>query len=203
MRGTITIKHRRDTTVSGTSGRTCLDGYNFGELTKRFRKPFDARLHAALVKTACDLLKEFQAFTTFVLSDEIVLVFPTTHPRKKGGYVLQGKVKRICSVMASSCAVRFVRHLQAADFRNDAEIGGMLKNCAASFSANCFNLAKDEDVLDYVVWRLRRNIRSKSLQKTWSLNTCHMMCVQRSEEQSRHIMRACKVPKGRHTTDQW
>ena len=53
-----------------------LDGHCFHTYTKGFRRPYDLRIHEAMVATATDLLERFGAVTAYTESDEISLLFP-------------------------------------------------------------------------------------------------------------------------------
>ena len=52
-----------------------LDGHKFSKFTKGFRKPFDVRLHRAMVRSACDVLSELRPTVAYTQSDEITFVF--------------------------------------------------------------------------------------------------------------------------------
>jgi len=53
-----------------------LDGHRFSKFVKPFKKPYDERIHNAMVRTSTELLSVFGATTAFTCSDEITLVFP-------------------------------------------------------------------------------------------------------------------------------
>lgn len=54
-----------------------IGGHGFSKFTRGFNKPFDARIHAAMVQTAAGLLTYFPgASLAYTQSDELTLVFP-------------------------------------------------------------------------------------------------------------------------------
>jgi len=53
-----------------------LDGHCFSTFTRGFDRPYDLRIHRAMVGTATDLLERFGAVTAYTESDEISLIFP-------------------------------------------------------------------------------------------------------------------------------
>jgi len=57
-----------------------LDGHRFSKFVRPFKKPFDERIHNAMVRTAAELLSVFGATTAFTCSDEITLTFPAAVP---------------------------------------------------------------------------------------------------------------------------
>lgn len=59
-----------------------LDGHHFSKFTKGFDRPFDNVLRNAMVETTKDLVKEFNASTGYVQSDEITLVIPKQYQIK-------------------------------------------------------------------------------------------------------------------------
>ena len=137
-----------------------LDGYGFGMFTNKMEKPFDERFHNAMVYTSCDLLKEFECYTVFTQSDEIVMIYPTTHHKVKGTYLFSGKIAKILSVVSSFASVRLSYHLRKQNWINNMEIQREINNCCVSFNGRCFNLnGNNDDIFDYIIWRLKKNIR--------------------------------------------
>ncbi|KAJ4381853.1 hypothetical protein N0V86_003219 [Didymella sp. IMI 355093] len=85
-----------------------LDGHTFSRFTNHFCRPFDQRIHDAMIATSTDLLKYFPAATVaYTQSDEITLVFPT------GVQGFNDRIQKLSSLAASYCSVRFNAHLVA------------------------------------------------------------------------------------------
>lgn len=91
-----------------------IDGHSFSTFTRGFEKPFDARLSQAMVRTAADLLEEFQARTAYTQSDEITLVFVPIKDEETGEWrewPHRGRLVKLCTLLASYAGVRFNYHL--------------------------------------------------------------------------------------------
>ena len=85
-----------------------LDGHGFSRFTAPFCRPFDPRIHDAMIATCSDLLHYFpQATVAYTQSDEITLVFP------QGVQSFNQRVQKLSSLAASYCSVRFNAHLAA------------------------------------------------------------------------------------------
>ena len=137
-----------------------LDGFGFGMFTNKMDKPFDYRFHSAMINTSCDLLKEYECYTVFTQSDEIVMIYPTTHHRVKGTYLFSGKIAKILSVVSSFASCRLSYHLRKESWINDMENQRNINNASISFNTKCFNLSNGNDeIFDYIIWRLKKNIR--------------------------------------------
>ncbi|KYQ90124.1 hypothetical protein DLAC_08709 [Tieghemostelium lacteum] len=53
-----------------------LDGHGFSKFTKSFVKPWDIRIHNAMIETATELFKSFNPYLIYTFSDEITMCFP-------------------------------------------------------------------------------------------------------------------------------
>lgn len=71
-----------------------LDGHCFHTFTRGFRRPYDIRIHTAMVATATDLLERFQAVTAYTESDEISLLFPPSEA-ENASLPFNGRVQKI------------------------------------------------------------------------------------------------------------
>ena len=90
-----------------------LDGVAFRTYTARLAKPFDARLTAAVARTARDLLARFPLATAaYAQSDEVSLFFPATPSPAEMPYA--GRLQKIVSVMASLASAHFNHHMRLA-----------------------------------------------------------------------------------------
>src|SRR4051812_23385307 len=85
-----------------------LDGHGFSKFTAHFCRPFDQRIHDAMIATCADLLHFFPpAIVAYTQSDEITLVFPN------GVQSFNDRIQKLVSLAASYCSVRFNVHLSA------------------------------------------------------------------------------------------
>jgi tRNA(His) 5'-end guanylyltransferase len=67
-----------------------IDGHKFSTFTRGFTKPFDTRIHDAMVATTVDLVDQFGCATGYTFSDEITLVFTPLDDHQEVPY--NGKV---------------------------------------------------------------------------------------------------------------
>jgi tRNA(His) guanylyltransferase len=86
----------------GTPAIMRLDGHGFSKFTANFDRPFDQRIHNAMVATCCDLVGHFSSATlAYTQSDEITLVFP------HGVGMFSDRVQKIVSLASAYTSVRF------------------------------------------------------------------------------------------------
>lgn len=88
-----------------------IDGRGFSKYTRDFLKPFDSRVSDAMRATTRALVQETNARMGYTQSDEITLILlsgPDQTP------FFDGRVQKLCSVLASLAAVTFDRALKAA-----------------------------------------------------------------------------------------
>lgn len=144
-----------------------LDGCGFSKFTKSFRKPYDERIHTAMVQTANDLLTRFCAACAYTVSDEITLVFPSRRhyldhrvgeiddvgleelKRASEAYtpIYRGRIQKIVSIMAGYCSARFNKHLRYGE-------------AVAFFDARLFQLDTPDEVLENIRWRSHDGLRN-------------------------------------------
>lgn len=138
-----------------------LDGHTFSRFTARFHKPFDQRIHDAMVVTCADLLKYFpQATVAYTQSDEITLVFPA------GVQSFNERVQKLSSLAASYCSVRFNIHLAAfltTDPEPSIKDGTHDTLDTAHFDARLFTVPSAEEALNCLLWRCRADAMRNSV----------------------------------------
>jgi len=190
-----------------------LDGHGFSKFTKPFKKPYDERVHNAMVATASDLLEIFNCVTVYTQSDEITLIFKptkveeskleegsTTESPKNEKEPLQhnmfnGKVQKIVSLSASYCTVRFNYHLMRQPFNETTEQKLIEKVHAgiAYFDGRVFNVKDEGEVLNNILWRGKhdcvRNSISMLAQHYFSANQLHKLS-------NREMLEKLKKEKG-------
>ncbi|KAI1798593.1 glycoside hydrolase family 55 protein [Daldinia bambusicola] len=131
-----------------------LDGHCFSHLAAQtcFRRPFDQRIHDAMVATCSDLLLDFFPNSTvaYTQSDEITLVFP-----KGNSELFAQPVQKLAALAAGYCSVRFNAHLSALltpDLRGRLQ-GGVELLGTVYFDARLFAVPSIEEALNYLLWR--------------------------------------------------
>jgi tRNA(His) guanylyltransferase len=129
-----------------------LDGHTFSKFTANFARPFDSRIHDAMVATCSDLLIHFPSATlAYTQSDEITLAFPS------GIGAFNERVQKIVSLASAYTSVRFNLHLNAAvqecpepDVKNAEDVMGN-----AYFDGRLFTVPKTGELLNCILWRCR------------------------------------------------
>jgi tRNA(His) guanylyltransferase len=132
-----------------------LDGHGFSRFTSHFARPFDERIHSAMIATCADLLHFFpRATVAYTQSDEITLVFP------EGVQSFNERVQKLCSLSGSYCSVRFNKHLTGA-LKNmpEPEVKGDVEKVlgTAHFDARLFPVPSVEEALNNLIWRCRND----------------------------------------------
>jgi len=119
-----------------------LDGNSFSKLTRsHFVAPFDDRFKDSMYRAAIAVLEYCHGKIAYVQSDEINVLFDD---RGEGNEILNNRIQKICSLVASACAVKFSKAASAATG----------EDIDAQFDCRCFAIPIDE-VIGYYVWRQR------------------------------------------------
>lgn len=141
-----------------------LDGKSFSKYTKNFLKPFDENFSKAMVNTMNDLMNEFLPKTGYTHSDEISLVFDKSCTKdefdsntNKTTHLYNGRIIKICTLIASYCSVRFNHHMNELIInKNYCEtLVNKVKNYTAVFDARAiiFNENNKHELCNYFIWR--------------------------------------------------
>jgi len=147
-----------------------LDGHKFSTFTRPFKKPYDVRIHNAMVRTTCDLVDHFHCILGFTCSDEMTLIFPLLADEETG--VLEqhhsdysGKIQKLVSLSSSFASVRFNRHLNREDFALPAEkkLLEHIERHAPHFDSRIFVLPNNEEIVNNLIWRARIDYRRNSI----------------------------------------
>jgi tRNA(His) guanylyltransferase len=129
-----------------------LDGHTFSKFTSNFARPFDQRIHDAMVSTCSDLLSHFPSATlAYTQSDEITLVFPT------GIGSFSDRVQKIGTLAAAYTSVKFNLHLGVAVAASPAPAVRNAESVLGSayFDARLFTVPTLEEALNCILWRCR------------------------------------------------
>lgn len=132
-----------------------LDGHGFSRFTAHFCRPFDQRIHDAMISTCVDLLHFFpQATVAYTQSDEITLVFPA------GVQGFNERLQKLSSLSASFCSVRFNKYLSG---HLETQPEPAVKASAyevlgtAYFDARFYAVPSTEEALNCLLWRCRND----------------------------------------------
>ena len=131
-----------------------LDGHKFSTFTRHFDKPWDPRLHHAMLHTTADLLRHFQPASAYTESDEISLVFAPPVEGDLARMPHQGNVAKILSILAGFCSARFNHHLAHQPYEPDEPAA---RDAAASgtahFDARVFHVPDEAEAVSNLLWR--------------------------------------------------
>ena len=136
-----------------------LDGVNFGKVLKDFEKPRDYRVHDALIEAGKELMRKFSSSYVLVISDEINVVLMNYLPY--GGRVF--KLITIASGLASS-------------------ITSLKLKVNAYFDARVVKLEDFEEVIKYLMYRVRVGFNNYVLSVAFSKNIVSRKCIPKLKE---------------------
>lgn len=172
-----------------------LDGHCFSTYTKGFNRPYDLRIHRAMVSTAGDLLEKFGAVTAYTESDEISLVFHPHGEDTPSTMPFNGRVQKVVSVFAGFASARFNRHMLNETFDDneaDGSSGGnkrskrngsqaalraKVEESAAHFDARVFSLPSAERLVAYLRWRAVLDCKRNSISMLAQAHFPHEVCA--------------------------
>jgi tRNA(His) guanylyltransferase len=124
-----------------------LDGHCFRTFTKGFARPYDLRIHRAMISTAADCLERFGAATAYTESDEISLLFAPASSKASPSLPFNGRVQKLCSVTAGFASARFNRHMLMEKYSaTEAMLQERVDRSEAHFDSRVFSLPSIEKV---------------------------------------------------------
>jgi tRNA(His) guanylyltransferase len=165
-----------------------LDGHCFSTYTKGFDRPYDLRIHRAMVSTAGDLLTKFGAVTAYTESDEISLIFHPHSEEMPSTLPFNGRVQKVVSVFAGYASARFNFHMLRESFDDEASplesssngsgsndrsgrsksgaqaaLRAKVEESSAHFDGRVFALPTLERLIAYVRWRAVLDCKRNSI----------------------------------------
>ncbi|AYV82092.1 MAG: tRNAHis guanylyltransferase [Homavirus sp.] len=154
-----------------------LDGKNFSKFTNGFKKPFDSLFTSAMIQTANDLTTKFNPTTGYTHSDEITLIFPPACTKEeydtkqnKSTHLFDGRVCKLCSVLAGYCTARFNWYITYYVDSNKRyytqQFLNKIASCETCFDARIVDIpyTKEYEIVNHMIWR--------------SVQDCYRNCVQ-------------------------
>jgi tRNA(His) 5'-end guanylyltransferase len=146
-----------------------LDGRAFHTLTKKMRRPYDARFHRCMQEAAIHLCGGISGCqVAYVQSDEITLLLLDTRTYTTQAW-FDNEVQKMCSVAASMCSVAFY-----AAFLREFE-GDLPSKVLPTFDARFWNVPVHE-VGNCLLWRQQdaeRNSLTMAAQAHYSHKDLH------------------------------
>lgn len=144
-----------------------IDGRAFSSFTRGCEKPFDARVSKAMRAAAAHLVEEAHPKIGYVQSDEITLIWQNV----EGGSILfDGRVLKLCSVLASTAAVRFDRTFSALTATRER---------MPAFDCRVWQVPSQEEAANTLLWRAmdaRKNSVSSACRAHFSAKAMHGKC---------------------------
>lgn len=131
-----------------------LDGVSFSKFTSSFHKPFDRTFILAMVATMNDLMNKFHPKTGYCHSDEITLIFDKCNEENQN-HMYNGRVTKLCSVIAGYCSVRFNYNLSIL-IKNDeypTTFVNKIKRFEQCFDARILSFEELGEVTNHMIWR--------------------------------------------------
>lgn len=114
-----------------------IDGKAFHSYTKNMEKPFDSLFMSLMQETTKFLISETHAIIGYTQSDEITLIWHAPEPGSE--IFFDGRVLKMCSVLASLSAAKFNRISD--------------KEKLASFDCRVFNVPNRDEAVNCLIWR--------------------------------------------------
>lgn len=136
-----------------------IDGRAFSTFTRGCEKPFDTRVSRAMRAAAKHIVEKSHAKIGYVQSDEITLIWQNA---EGGSIIFDGRVLKLCSVLASMVAVRF-----------DREFGS---NRMPAFDCRVWQVPSQEEAANTLLWRAldaRKNSVSSACRAHFSAKKMH------------------------------
>lgn len=171
-----------------------LDGHKFSTFTRHFDKPWDPRLHAAMLHTTADLLRAFQPASAFTESDEISLVFGPPAEGDVTRMPHMGNVAKILSILAGYCSARFNFHLSHQPFEaHEPEARQAAQSGTAHFDSRVFHVPDEAEAVNNLLWRsydCKRNsvlMLARTLYTNRQLHRANNAHVMRMLEREAHV----------------
>lgn len=129
-----------------------IDGRKFSRFTKPFDKPFDTRLTSAMDITTAYLVEKTHANVGYTQSDEITLIWHVDRSENPAAQMLfDGRVQKLCSVLAGMATARFIRALDQAMVESPGEI--FVEDSLPHFDCRVWNVPSQEEAANALFWR--------------------------------------------------
>ncbi|EGC31035.1 hypothetical protein DICPUDRAFT_83062 [Dictyostelium purpureum] len=145
-----------------------LDGHGFSKFTKRFNKPWDLRIHNAMVKTSETLMTTFNPTCVYTFSDEITLCFPSV-PEVEGELIPEtiysGKIQKLTTLAAGLASTVFYKSITNAEYdpEKDKDVIKLLEEATPYFDSRLFALPKNDEIVNNLYWRSVVDCRRNSI----------------------------------------
>ncbi|KAF2073315.1 hypothetical protein CYY_005368 [Polysphondylium violaceum] len=142
-----------------------LDGHGFSKFTAVFKKPWDIRIHNAMIETATELLKTFHPKLVYTFSDEITLCFPFIEdPEKPETQAYAGKVQKLISLTAGFASTVFYKSIMNQKYDpEEKKLIERLQTAIPHFDSRIFTLPSNDEIIQNLFWRSSVDCRRNSV----------------------------------------
>ena len=140
------------------------------------RRPFDPRMTEAMQATTRHLVAETDARLGYTQSDEISLIWEVPAGNPGSQMFFDGKVQKLCSVLAGMATAAFTRAVATSDDPEFTAYAGRLPH----FDARVFNLPSRDEGANAFLWRemdATRNAVSMTAYANFSAKSLHAVSV--------------------------
>ena len=122
-----------------------IDGNRFSRFTELFgaRKPYDHRIHQAMVEASIAVRNYFNGILFYTQSDESTIVVPPASFVRAFG----SRTQKTASIAASLFTNHFMAYIERNGWNEDALI--------ATFDARVFGIASKNEVANNLLWRMK------------------------------------------------
>lgn len=138
-----------------------IDGKNFHKWTKNCTKPFDNRLIRLMTNTTMYLCQQTNPVVAYTQSDEITLCW--IQPSYQSQLYFDGKVQKLCSVLASMTAAYFNKY------------NNVNKDDLAVFDCRVWNVPNLTEAYNTFLWR-QNDASRNSIQMATRSVASHKEC---------------------------
>lgn len=152
-----------------------IDGRSFSRFTRGLARPFDPRMTAAMQQTTKVLVAQTGARLGYTQSDEISLIWQRDADTPESQIFFDGKVQKLCSVLAGLATAAFTQAVLASDAEFAAYAGRL-----PHFDARVFGLPSREEGANAFLWRemdATRNAVSMTAFANFSAKSLHGVSV--------------------------
>ena len=157
-----------------------LDGRCFRAFTHGMQRPYDQRMHSLMDSVTQFLVEETQAACGYTQSDEISLCWYSDDIKSQ--VFFNGKIQKMCSVLAALCAAKFAE-LCLADF--DDFLAERWLEKIPVFDCRILTLPNKAECANQFVWRTidaTRNSVSMAANHYYSPKKLHKKDIKQQQE---------------------
>lgn len=164
-----------------------LDGVSFSKFTSSFHKPFDRLFILSMVATTHDLMNKFHPRTGYCHSDEITLIFDKCDENQN--HIYDGKVQKLCSIVAGYCSVRFNYNLNLL-LTNDYSVTfiNKIKRYEQCFDARILSFPELGEITNHMIWRSVHDCERNAIQTYARYEFGHKAIMKKNSNEMKQML---------------